>query len=147
MKQMMKKIWRWQGRNKNLRALAARQGKRLKKKRKKEEDENEEKRQRWEEVEKRECGKIYVVWGKRVEKEASLQNNIIKIIPIIYFYLKIKKEDEDKEKRQRWEEMEKRECGQIYVVGGLLKSEKEASLQNNIIKIIPIIYFYFYYCY
>ena len=84
MKQTMKKIWRWQGRNKNLRALAARQGKRLKKKRKKEEDENEEKRQRWEEVEKRECGKIYVVWGKRVEKEASLQNNIIKIISIIY---------------------------------------------------------------
>ena len=28
-----------------------------------------------------------------------------------------KKKMEDEEKRQRWEEMEKRECGQIYVVG------------------------------
>ena len=65
MKQTMKQIWRWQGGNKNLRALAAQQGKRfLKLKIKMEdEDEDEEKRQRWEEMEKRECGQIYVVGG------------------------------------------------------------------------------------
>ena len=38
-------------------------------------------------MEKREFGQIYMVMGLRVKKETSLQNNIIKIIPIIYIYI------------------------------------------------------------
>ena len=77
MRQTMKQIWRWQGENKNLRALAAQQGKRfLKFKKKKMED--EEKRQRWEEMEKRECGQIYVVGVKEWKRKLPCKIILLK---------------------------------------------------------------------
>ena len=50
MKQMMKKIWRWRGRNKNLRTLAAWQGKRLNKKRKMKRKDHDERKLKKENV-------------------------------------------------------------------------------------------------